>query len=316
MLSSLLHRMALLLCLGVVAVVILLPCTVAFSTTSSSPPMGGSSCFLPTSRSSLFLSSPDGYLPHKIQYRRVSALSSTPDNTNDDINRDMKFNREIVETTTNLDDANNINKKEVIEGTAAATNTVNERLLAELKVAESKERFGARSAAGKKLGMVDGYGRPRKSEEEIQAAIAAARDLNGVNPVVCLTGGVFALIAAGGLWYGTQELGTFFALHPVETEVYFVVRASQVVRNVAMGLISLASGFFFVTGLGIFGLGVRVTYGVAMGELDPTPIKQNQKVMAGTAMPNVWELMMGKKPNNRRSRGGGSGGNDNNPFGI
>ena len=306
------------MCLGVSVVVILLPSATAFFPTSS-PPLGGASFFIPSSRPSLLFSSSSGSLQQRLQYSWVSALSSTPDNTNDDIHRDMKFNREIAETTTNLDDDNNNNrndKKQVMEGNAAATNTVNERLLAELKVAENKERFGARSAAGKKLGMVDGYGRPRKSEEEIQAAIAAARDLNGVNPVVCLTGGVFALIAAGGLWYGTQELGTFFALHPVETEVYFVVRASQVVRNVAMGLISLASGFFFVTGLGIFGLGVRVTYGVATGELDPTPIKQNQKVMSGSEMPNVWELMMGKKPNNRRSRGGGGGGNDNNPFGI
>lgn len=234
-----------------------------------------------------------------------SALFSTPENDE----REIKFNREITDTTVNLDDDKDA--RQVAEGNAA-TNTVNERLLAELKAAENRERFGARSSAGKKLGMVDGYGRSRKSEAEVQAAIAAARDLNGVNPVVCLLGGIFALAAAGGLWYGTLELGKFFALHPVDTEVYFVVRASQVVRNVAMGLISLASGFFCVTGMGIFGLGVRVAYGVTTGELDPTPIKQNQKAMA--EMPNVWDLMMGKKPN-RRSRGG-SGGNDNNPFGI
>jgi len=222
-------------------------------------------------------------------------------------NREIRFNREIGETTTNLDEIDST----PVDTNAAVTNTVNERLLAELKAAENKERFGARSAMGKKLSMVDGYGRPRKSEEEVQAAIAAARDLNGVNPIVCLTGGAFALVVAGGLWFGTQELGKFFALHPVVTDVYFVIRATQVVRNVAMGLISLASGFFFVTGLGIFGLGVRVAYGVTTGELDPTPIKQNQKAM--NEMPNVWDLMMGKKPN-RRSRG--SDGNDNNPFGI
>lgn len=236
----------------------------------------------------------------------TTILFSTPEEKRD---IDIKFNREIGETIINLDDDKDA--KQVEEG-AAAINTVNERLLAELKEAQNKERFGARSSAGKKLGLVDGYGRPRKSDEEIQAAIEAARDLNGVNPVVCLLGGIFALAVAGGLWYGTQQLGSFFLLHPVDTEVYFVVRASQVVRNIAMGLISLASGFFGVTGLGIFLLGVRVAYGVTSGELDPTPIKQNQKDKV--EMPNVWDLMMGKKPN-RRSRGGSSG-NDNNPFGI
>ena len=95
----------------------------------------------------------------------------------------------------------------------------------------------------------------------------------------------------------------------MDSEVYFVIRSAQVVRNVAMGLISLASGFFGVTGLGIFLLGVRVAYGVTTGELDPTPIKQNQKEKVD--MPNVWDLMLNKKPGRR-----GGGHSDNNPFGI
>ena len=133
--------------------------------------------------------------------------------------------------------------------------------------------------------------------------------MNGVNPVVAIVGSLFALGTAFGLWIATNKLGLFFATHPVDSEVYFVVRSSQVVRNVAMGLISLASGFFGVTGLGIFLLGVRVAYGVATGELDPTPIKQNQKEKVD--MPNVWDLMLNKKPNRRGSRK-----DDNNPFGI
>ena len=133
---------------------------------------------------------------------------------------------------------------------------------------------------------------------------------HGIFAIVVLVGSFFALGVAGGLWYATQQLGIFFALHPVDTEVYFVIRASQVVRNVAMGLISLASGFFGVCGLGIFLLGVRVAYGVTTGELDPTPIKQNQQEKVD--MPNVWDLMLNKKPNRR----GGRGGDDNNPFGI
>ena len=190
----------------------------------------------------------------------------------------------------------------------AATNTVNERLMAELEEATNAEKSG-RSRSGRKMGLTDGFGRPRKTDEEIQAAIEKARDLNGVNPVVCIVGSLFALGVAAGLWYATQTLGAFFASHPVESTVYFVQRSSQVVRNISMGLISLASGFFGVTGLGIFMLGVRVAYGVMTGELDPTPIKQNQSEKID--MPNVWDLMLNKKPGRR---GGGS--NDNNPFGI
>lgn len=184
--------------------------------------------------------------------------------------------------------------------TTAATNTINERLMAELKEAEETEKFGKK---GKKMSLVDGYGRPRKSDAEIKAAIAEARDLNGVNPVVAIVGSFFAFAVATALWVGTNKLGTYFASHPPETEVYFVQRTSQVFRNVVMGMISLASGFFGVTGLGIFGMGVRVGYGVMTGELDPTPIKSRSTPAKETVnLGSMMDLMMNKKPGRR---GGG-----------
>ncbi|KAL3898053.1 MAG: hypothetical protein SGARI_006771 [Bacillariaceae sp.] len=184
--------------------------------------------------------------------------------------------------------------------------------MAELQEAEKKERFGARSAAGKKMGLVDGFGRARKSDAEIKAAIEEARDLNGVNPIVAILGSFFAFAVAAGLWVATKELGGWFAMHPPQTEVYFVF------RNVVVGLISLASGFFGVTGLGIFLLGVRVAFGVATGELDPTPIKKptlpgkQSDDTDGVNIGNMMNLMMNKKPGRR---GGGSK-NDNDMFGI
>jgi hypothetical protein len=178
---------------------------------------------------------------------------------------------------------------------AAATNTINERLLEELKEA-TKEEKGPKSSFGKKLGL-DAF-RSEKSEEEREAAIAEARDLNGVNPVVALAGSGFALAVAGGLWALTNLLVEFFVLHPVESDAYVVERATAVMRNVIIAIVSLASGFFGVTGLGIFLLGVRVAYGVATGELDPTPIKKSKQ--EEIEMPNVWDLMMNKKPGRRR----------------
>lgn len=221
--------------------------------------------------------------------------------------RDIGFDRSTPNNVINID--KKAPKPEANGSEMAATNTINERLLSELEEATQKEKFGARSAAGKKLGLVDGYGRSRKTDAEVEEAIARARDLNGVNPVIAITGSLFALGVAAGLWYATGQLGTYFVMHPVDTDVYFVIRVQSVVRNVAMGLISLASGFFGVTGLGIFLLGVRVAYGVITGELDPTPIVQNKSDK--TKMPNMWDLMTNKKP----SRQGGRN-DDDNPFGI
>jgi hypothetical protein len=237
-------------------------------------------------------------------HRSISTLLRSSEDKEE---RDIGFGRWTPENVINFDDK--APQPESKESEKAATNTVNERLLSELEVATKKEKFGARSAAGRKLGLVDGYGRSRKTDEEVEEAIARARDLNGVNPVIALTGSLFALAVAAGLWYATSQLGTYYLQHPVDTDVYFVIRVTSVVRNVSMGLVSLASGFFGVTGLGIFLLGVRVAYGVITGELDPTPIKQS--MTDKVKMPNMWDLMTNKKPSRRGGRN-----DDDNPFGI
>jgi hypothetical protein len=206
---------------------------------------------------------------------------------------DNQSNSEDADVAATDDDLTG--KKDDEKEGKAATNTINQRLLKELEEAAYKEKNGPRSAAGKKLGLVDGFGRARKTDEEMQAAIEKARDLNGVNPLVALGGSIFALGAAAILWYGTNQLAAFFSLHQVpDTAPYFIIRSTSLVRNIAMGIISLASGFSGVVGLGIFLLSVRVAYGVMTGELDPTPIVQNQAEKVDT--PNIWDLMLNKKP--------------------
>ena len=180
----------------------------------------------------------------------------------------------------------------------AATRTVNERLMAELEEAASKEKYGSRSELTKKFSL-DMF-RSTKTDEERKAAIEEARNLNGVNPVVTGVASVLALATAFGLWKATTALGIFFATHPVESDWYVVQRSTSVFRNVAIGLVSLGAGFCGVTGLGILLLTGRVAIGVAKGELDPTPLptKPGEEV----EIPNIWDLMLNKKPN-RRSGG-------------
>lgn len=199
----------------------------------------------------------------------------------------IKFSQSTSDNTADGEDGNE-------SSTEAATSTINERLMAELQEATDKEKFGARSDFGKKVGLTR---KDKRSDEEMQAAIAEARNLNGVNPAVAVAGGLFGLAMAAGLWYATTSLGEFFSYHPFESDVYFVQRLTSVFRNVVMGLFSLASGFFGVTGLGILALGIRVAIGVAKGELDPTPIKK--KPGQEIEMPDVWDLMTGGKKNKR-----------------
>ena len=210
------------------------------------------------------------------------------------------------------DDDDDVGKKEILgplasvvvepadtteapESGMAATRTVNERLQAELEEMKRKELYGSKTSIGQKMGLASFAS--TKTDEERNASIEEAKDLNGVNPAVALGGGVFALVAATGLWILTSFLAEEFVLHPVETDIYFVQRVASVFRNVVMGLTSLASGFFGVCGFGLLLLGFRVAYGVAKGELDPTPIKSKKQEIE---MPNVWDLMTSQK--GRRGR--------------
>ena len=175
----------------------------------------------------------------------------------------------------------------------AVTSSVNDRLMSEIQASVDKEKYGS----GKTREYFKEF-RSQKSEEERQRSIEEARDLNGVNPLVCIGGAAFAWACAGALWFFTTYLGALFATHPFETDIYFIQRLTQVFRNAIMGLSSLASGFFGVVGVGIFLLGVRVGYGVMTGELDPTPIKKSKS--DEIVVPDVWALMTGKT--NRRGR--------------
>jgi len=200
----------------------------------------------------------------------------------------------------------------------AKTNTVNERLIAEAKAAAVSELQPRTNFGGRFKGSFR-YNKADLTDEQREEALAKARDLNGVNPIVTLLGSFFALGAGFLIWNVTQWLGDLFLSHPISADApYAFARAASVVRNLVMGISSLASAFFAVTGLGIFALGVRVSYGVFTGELDPTPIKKStfSKLNDEEAvLPNVWDLMMNKKPGRKRGRKDSNNSGDN-PFGL
>lgn len=221
--------------------------------------------------------------------------SSTPPTTTISDTVERRFSaattekKEILISSSDNEDVVPINSS----NNKAATSTVNERLLSEIQASVDKEKYGT----GKNREYFKEF-QSQKTEEERQKSIEEARDLNGVNPLVCIGGAAFAWACAGGLWLLTTYLGVLFASHPLATDVYFVQRVTQVFRNAVMGLSSLASGFFGVVGIGIFLLGIRVAYGVMTGELDPTPIVQNKS--DEIVLPDVWGLMTGKQ--NKRGK--------------
>lgn len=229
----------------------------------------------------------------------VEPAGSKEDDVQDEF-RKPSFNTSLDTTDSSSSGARNADasSEETTTTGAAATRTVNERLLAELQQAADKEKHGSRSELSKKFSL-DMF-QSTKTDEERRAAIEEARNLNGVNPVVTGVASVVALATACALWVATTQLGVFFATHPVDSDWYVVQRSTAVFRNVAVGLVSLAAGFCGVTGLGIGLLTGRVAAGVMKGELDPTPLptRPGDEV----ELPNVWDLMLNKKPN-RRSGG-------------
>eukprot|EP00816_Leptocylindrus_hargravesii_P007839 CAMPEP_0196823924 /NCGR_PEP_ID=MMETSP1362-20130617/89588_1 /TAXON_ID=163516 /ORGANISM="Leptocylindrus danicus, Strain CCMP1856" /LENGTH=253 /DNA_ID=CAMNT_0042203977 /DNA_START=79 /DNA_END=840 /DNA_ORIENTATION=+ len=197
----------------------------------------------------------------------------------------------------NDNDSNNSGEEEVV--VKAKVNTVNERLMSEIRKS-AEQQVAPKSNFAKKTGKVFSTFRSEKTEEERQRSIEEARNLNGVNPIVALTASAVAFAGSAGLWFVTGYLAALFATHPITTDVYALQRLFSVFRNLVMGLSSLASGFFGVVGMGLFMLGVRVAYGVATGELDPTPIVKKNPLTGvvekpADQFPNVWDFMLGKK---------------------
>lgn len=222
--------------------------------------------------------------------RKAVTRTMVAANKGEDTNspNDLDTRNELTTTTTDLVTSlsdSSVAAQELTDTEAAAaasssssavasTGTVNERLMAELQQAAVQEKFGPQSKLGDRLKQFSSF-QSSKTPEERQAAIEEAQNLNGVNPLVTMVGGIFALACAAALWYLTNTLATYFALRPVDElggEVYFVTRVTLVFRNIVMGFFALASGFFGVTGLGIVLLALRVTLGIATGELDPTPL--------------------------------------------
>lgn len=244
----------------------------------------------------------DDVIDDNVVQRRLFAAAPSTERTEILIFNNNDADELDVSTTT----ATTANSASATTTTKAATSTVNERLLSEIQASLDKQKGSpSSSSASNNNSKTKEYFkefRSTKTEEERQRSLEEARDLNGVNPLVCIGGAAFAWACAGALWVLTTYLGVFFASHPLDSDVYFVQRVAGVFRNVVVGLSSLASGFFGVVGVGIFLLGVRVGYGVIVGELDPTPIKVPKMKDGGEeefVLPDVWELMMGKKKRRR-----------------
>ena len=212
-----------------------------------------------------------------------------------------KLEERTIEIESTKDDGDE--EKEVTVG--AKVNTVNERLMKELEEAQEMEKYGKKGKKGK----FEFRYAPEKTEEERLAALEEARNLNGINPLICIGGAIFAGVVSAALWSATGYIGEVFATHPVETDFYTVQRLAGVFRNVVIGITSLASGFFGVTGLGIFLLGIRVAYGVFTGELDPTPIVNSKSSKEQPQILNIWDFMTGS--NKRRTKDGNK---RDNPF--
>lgn len=94
-------------------------------------------------------------------------------------------------------------------------------------------------------------------------------DLNGINPIIPLLFSAFPALMAYAGWRASSYLTANFAIQFIDSEIYPVQRLAIVLRNVVVGITTLATGFTGAIGLGLFAMGIAVAIGVMKGELDP-----------------------------------------------
>ena len=94
--------------------------------------------------------------------------------------------------------------------------------------------------------------------------------LNGINPLVPLFSSIIPFIFAYLGFQLSAYLTAHFAVGFLASDIYTLQRIAIVVRNIVVGISTLATAFSTIIGFGLLALGVTVGVGVIKGELDPT----------------------------------------------
>ena len=95
-------------------------------------------------------------------------------------------------------------------------------------------------------------------------------DLNGINPFIPLLSSIIPFIFAYLGFQLSAYLTAHFAVGFLASDIYTLQRIAIVVRNIVVGISTLATAFSTIIGFGLLALGVTVGVGVIKGELDPT----------------------------------------------
>ena len=95
-------------------------------------------------------------------------------------------------------------------------------------------------------------------------------DLNGINPFIPLLSSIIPFIFAYLGFQLSAYLTAHFAVSFLASDIYTLQRIAIVVRNIVVGISTLATAFSTIIGFGLLALGVTVGVGVIKGELDPT----------------------------------------------
>eukprot|EP00638_Chattonella_subsalsa_P005705 CAMPEP_0117756544 /NCGR_PEP_ID=MMETSP0947-20121206/14146_1 /TAXON_ID=44440 /ORGANISM="Chattonella subsalsa, Strain CCMP2191" /LENGTH=209 /DNA_ID=CAMNT_0005576161 /DNA_START=247 /DNA_END=877 /DNA_ORIENTATION=- len=158
-----------------------------------------------------------------------------------------------------LQSENDVTVKKDIEASVpkAKTNSVNDKLLAE----------------------ITDFKRPLEAQLNASATIEyEEQDLNGVSPKYALLGSFLAAFLSVASYKITTVLFEIYEAQKdmIGTDNLFATRLSGLLKQVIVGLGSLATGIFAFNALGLLLLSIKVTNGVMKGELDPTPKPQQE----------------------------------------
>ena len=72
-----------------------------------------------------------------------------------------------------------------------------------------------------------------------------------------------------------------FGVSLLGSDYYPIQRFAVVARNIVVGISTLGTTFSFIISIGLVGLGVAVTNGVAKGELDPNAMREEVDAKEG-----------------------------------
>jgi len=100
----------------------------------------------------------------------------------------------------------------------------------------------------------------KENDQNSPSTKTVKTDKQEVTPLKCLLSSVFAGVMAFGVYHLMSAIITTYSTKPIVSDNIFVLKLTIAVRTLVIGVAALGTGVFGFVALGLFLLGLQITF--------------------------------------------------------